>query len=98
MASSRRSAMHDSETVVEAALAAVAGRAGPLRLLDFGTVTGCLLLALLSELPEATGLGVDIGAQALAVTRTNAKRLGIAGRPGRVAAAWGRGIGEGIPV
>ena len=82
----------DSETVVEAALAAVAGRAGPLRLLDFGTGTGCLLLALLSELPEATGLGVDIGAQALAVARTNAKRLGLAGRAGFVAADWGRGI------
>ena len=89
----------DSETVVEAALAAIAGRtgqtsrAGPLRLLDFGTGTGCLLLALLSELPDATGLGVDIAVRALSVARTNARRLGLAGRASFVAADWGRGIG-----
>lgn len=82
----------DSETVVEAALAAIAGRAGPLRLLDFGTGTGCLLLALLSELPEATGVGVDNSARALGVARTNARRLGLAGRADFVAADWGRGI------
>ena len=82
----------DSETVVEAALDAVAGLAGPLRLLDLGTGTGCLLLALLSELPGATGLGTDISAASLDVARSNAERLGLAGRADFVAADWGQGI------
>ncbi len=50
----------DSETVVEAALAAFAGRAAPRWVLDLGSGTGCLLLALLSEFPSAFGIGVDL--------------------------------------
>ena len=46
----------------------------PLRLLDFGTGTGCLLLALLHELPNATGLGVDVSAAALAVAHGECER------------------------
>ena len=57
----------DSETVIEAALTAFANAPPPRRLLDLGTGSGCLLLALLSELPEADGLGVDISAAALDV-------------------------------
>ena len=44
-----------SETLVEAALAKVAAADGLLRVLDLGTGSGCLLLAVLSELPGATG-------------------------------------------
>ena len=69
----------DSETVVEAALAALAGRQDP-DILDLGTGTGCLLLALLSELPAARGLGVDLSAGAVATAAANARRLGLAGR------------------
>jgi release factor glutamine methyltransferase len=83
----------DSETVVEAALARLADPAGSLRVLDFGTGSGCLLLALLSELPLATGIGVDASDAALAVARENAERLGLAGRAQFVAGDWGRGIG-----
>src|SRR6516165_4379216 len=49
----------ETETVVEAVLRRVVDRAAPLRLLDLGTGTGCILLALLSEFPAATGFGVD---------------------------------------
>lgn len=70
----------ETETLVEAALAAVDAR-GPrtraLRIADLGTGCGAILLALLSELPNALGLGVDISARALAVARDNAKRLGL---------------------
>lgn len=67
-----------SETVVEAALDAMAGRRGEaVSVLDLGTGTGCLLLAVLSELREANGVGVDLSPAAIAVARDNARRLGL---------------------
>lgn len=45
---------------------------GPLRILDCGTGTGCILLALLNEIPQATGVGVDISEAAVALARENA--------------------------
>jgi release factor glutamine methyltransferase len=78
----------DSETVVEAALAARAGRAGPLRVLDLGTGTGCLLLAVLHELHEAFGVGVDLSPAAAALAATNAAALGLADRAAFLCADW----------
>ena len=69
----------ETETVVEAALSLV-NRAGPLRIIDLGTGSGAILLALLSELPHARGTGIDIAADALDVARTNARRLGLSDR------------------
>ena len=73
----------DTETVVEAALDFVARdglRMQRLRILDIGTGSGALLLALLSELPNALGTGTDISTAALAVARANAERHGLASR------------------
>ena len=68
----------DSETLVEAVLDwASRRRPAPLGLLDLGAGSGCLLLALLSELPQATGIGVDISEAALAIGRQNAAALGL---------------------
>jgi release factor glutamine methyltransferase len=70
----------ETETVVEAALAAIdayGSRAQPLRIADLGTGSGALLLALLSELPNAFGVGTDTSAPALTVARDNAHRLGL---------------------
>jgi release factor glutamine methyltransferase len=82
----------DSETLVEAALAAIPDRDAGLSILDFGTGTGCLLLALLTELPNATGVGIDISEQALAVARRNAARLGLAGRARFAIGNWGESL------
>jgi release factor glutamine methyltransferase len=82
----------ESETVVEAALENIADRTAPLRILDLGSGSGCLLLALLSELPHATGLGIDRSAAALAIASTNAERLGLAGRAAFRKSDWGRNL------
>ncbi len=73
----------ETETVVEAALDAVVADAlqmEKLRILDIGTGSGALLLALLSELPNAVGIGTDISMAALQVARANAERNDLAGR------------------
>jgi release factor glutamine methyltransferase len=73
----------DTETIVEVALRHVreGGDTGrPLRILDVGTGTGCLLVTLLAELPQATGVGTDISCDALAVAARNAARHGVATR------------------
>jgi release factor glutamine methyltransferase len=73
----------ETETVIEAALDFVVRgglRLERLRILDIGTGSGALLLALLSELPNAVGTGTDISAAALDVARTNAVHNDLAGR------------------
>lgn len=62
----------DTETLVAAALDLVPDRQAPLRVVDFGTGSGCILVALLHELPNATGLGVDLSFGALVTARANA--------------------------
>jgi release factor glutamine methyltransferase len=68
----------ETETLVEAALAVVdhhGSRARPLRIADLGTGSGAILLALLSELSNATGVGCDIDSRAVLAARDNARRL-----------------------
>lgn len=75
----------DTETVVEAALEhirAESRRHDPLVIADLGTGSGAILLALLSELPNAFGVATDISLAALQTARTNAERLGLASRTG----------------
>ncbi|MFZ0424742.1 MAG: peptide chain release factor N(5)-glutamine methyltransferase [Xanthobacteraceae bacterium] len=80
----------ETETVVEAALAAIdardgrthdgrtdGGRTRALRIADLGTGSGAILLALLTELPNAFGVGSDVSLQALALARANARSLGL---------------------
>ena len=70
----------ETETVVEAALAAIdAGgqRSRDLRIADLGTGSGALILALLSELPNAFGIATDTSTKALVVARDNARRLAL---------------------
>ncbi len=82
----------DSETLIEAVLERIDDRSAPLRLLDLGLGSGCLLLTLLAELPQASGTGIDISAAALAVARDNAMALGVADRCHLVQGDWSETI------
>ena len=88
----------DSETLVQAVLDQVPERSAPVRLVDFGTGTGCLLLSLLHELPNAVGLGVDASAAALAIAAENANALGLAQRTTFRRGHWDDGIEPGFDI
>jgi release factor glutamine methyltransferase len=78
----------DSETVIEAALALLADRARPWRILDLGLGSGCLLLTLLHEFRAARGVGLEISEAALAVARTNAAALHVEDRAELLLGDW----------
>ncbi len=78
----------DSETLIEYVLERIKNRADVFRILDLGTGTGCLLLALLSELPAANGVGVDYCDDALLVAKENSMALGFAGRSQFMRSDW----------
>jgi release factor glutamine methyltransferase len=85
----------ETETVVEAALAAI-DSTGPrnrtLRIADLGTGSGALLIALLTELPNASGIGTDVSRDALAAARGNADRLGVTARAEFTVCDFGAGL------
>jgi release factor glutamine methyltransferase len=73
----------DTETLVEAALSEPFAR-----VLDLGTGSGCILLSLLDERPNAVGIGTDISTAALEVAQLNAVPMGLTGRATFVASDW----------
>lgn len=91
----------ETETVVEQALAAL-DRNGPrsraLRIADLGVGSGAILIALLTELPNACAIGTDRDPAALAAARENARRLGVAARTKFVACDFGAGLAPGCDL
>jgi release factor glutamine methyltransferase len=85
----------ETETLVEAALAAIGpmrARGQKLRIADFGTGTGAILLALLHECPDAFGVGTDLSVPALATARANAIALALDTRAAFVACDYGAAL------
>ncbi|MDB5395145.1 MAG: SAM-dependent methyltransferase [Rhodospirillales bacterium] len=82
----------DTETLIEAVVTAIPDRGRALRVLDLGTGTGAILLALLAEYPTATGLGVDLSDGAIATARINADGHGLSGRASFARGNWAEGL------
>lgn len=57
-------------------------------LLDLGTGTGCIPIAILANRPDASGIAVDLSAQALEMARANAKRHELDQRLALRAGSW----------
>lgn len=82
----------ETETLVDGVLALIAegsttGGGAP-RILDLGTGSGAILLALLAAVPGARGVGVDVSIDALAIARRNAVRLGLETRADWLHSDW----------
>jgi release factor glutamine methyltransferase len=84
----------DSETLIEAVLGTFPDKTAPVKILDLGTGSGCLLLSLLHEYENARGIGTDISEQALQVARANSENLQFAGRADFILADWNDGTGD----
>jgi release factor glutamine methyltransferase len=85
----------DTETVVEAALAIVKSEGweeAPIQILDLGVGSGAILLTLLAELPQASGLGVDVSPSALNNAQANAEKLEVSGRANFQRSDWLQGV------
>lgn len=79
----------DTETLIELTIDMIGVRKSePLRLLDLGTGSGCILLSLLHELPNSVGVGADINPGALNLARENAFNLGLAERSSFQVSDW----------
>ena len=79
----------DSETLIEALIAARPDRHAIRDVLDLGTGTGCLLLAALSEYGLAWGVGVDLSESACRLAAGNAAANGLAARAAFLCGDWG---------
>jgi release factor glutamine methyltransferase len=83
----------DTETVIEAVLGSYSEcRNDSLRFVDFGTGSGCILISLLREFPNATGVAVDISEQALKVAKKNAQNLNVDSRISFICSDWDSAI------
>ncbi len=84
----------ESETIIEAVLAEYQDKNRTLKILDLGTGTGCLLITLLKEFPNAKGVGIDASIDALKIAGENAATLEVSDRANFIKGNWLSGIEE----
>ena len=82
----------ESELLVEMVRERLPDPAAPLRILDIGTGSGCLLVTLLTLFPAAFGVGTDLSLAALRLARANAARHGVGERAGWVCCRWAEAL------
>jgi release factor glutamine methyltransferase len=87
----------ETELLVETALEFIPPEK-PALVLDLGVGSGAILLSVLSERPDAVGVGVDVSEAALAVARANAEAVGVAERVEWRVSNWGEGLEGGFDV
>ncbi|MEI9989802.1 MAG: peptide chain release factor N(5)-glutamine methyltransferase [Rhizomicrobium sp.] len=78
----------DTETLIEELIHLHPDRSAPLSILDLGTGSGCLLVAALTEYPNAHGIGIDSSPEALAWARRNVAAHGLQARASLIESAW----------
>ena len=82
----------DTETLIEAVLFSVSDKQKALKIVDLGTGSGCILLSLLREFPNAQGVGVDRSPEALIIAQKNRAKLGLEEQSSFMQADWLNGI------
>ncbi len=87
----------DTETLIEAVLKS-ADREKPLSILDLGTGSGCILISLLHELPNARGVAADISEEALALARENAEKNGVFDRCEFIRSDWDENVNQAFDI
>jgi release factor glutamine methyltransferase len=85
---------YETEELVELLRERV-GDTPPKRILDLGTGSGALALALATEYPEAAVVAVDLSAEALSLAKENAQKLGLADRITFYEGSWLEPLPEG---
>ena len=78
----------DTETLIDLALHRFPDKNAPIHILDLGTGSGCILIALLSEFPNATGYGIDISAGAVKYAQNNAQAHSVNTRAHFICGSW----------
>jgi len=78
----------DTETVLELVTEVFNDREAPRNILDLGTGSGCLLLALLNIFQKANGIGLDISREAISVANRNVDCLGLSDRAQMICGSW----------
>lgn len=84
----------DSETLIEVALTEIANKNALISILDLGTGSGCLLLTLLSELKNASGIGIDVSKNAINIAKENAKNLSLDEKATFIESNWFEQLSE----
>lgn len=78
----------DTELIIDIALQHFANKEQPIRILDLGTGSGCILISLLSEFSDSVGFGIDLSAGAVKTAKSNAQQNSCGKRAHFICGSW----------